>query len=124
MAANSSIQENGNFDKFKWFLVLTLVVGAIAANQIFDQIWVLYRFLGVLAVLVSGAVIASQTDKGKQFITFFKESLIEVRKVVWPSRQETTNTTLIVLAVTFVIGLMLWGLDSLLLVVVNFILGI
>nr|WP_281271081.1 preprotein translocase subunit SecE [Orbus hercynius] len=52
------------------------------------------------------------TNKGKSFITFAKESRMEVRKVVWPTRKETIQTTLLIAVITIVVGLCLWGLDT------------
>ena len=68
--------------------------------------------------------IASTTLKGSTFINFAKESRIEVRKVVWPTRQETTTTTMIVLAATVLMALLLWGLDGIIVQVVSFITGL
>ncbi|MEH6818208.1 MAG: preprotein translocase subunit SecE, partial [Pseudoalteromonas distincta] len=62
--------------------------------------------------------------KGKQAQSFAREAHIEVRKVVWPTRQEALNTTFIVLAATAVMALILWGLDAILLRVVNLITGV
>lgn len=68
--------------------------------------------------------IASTTYKGSTFITFAKESRTEVRKVVWPNRQETTTTTMIVLVATVVMALILWGLDGIIVEIVSFITGL
>jgi len=57
-------------------------------------------------------------------LSFAKESRTEVRKVVWPTRQEANQTTLIVLAATLVMALILWGLDGIIVRVVGFITGI
>ena len=63
------------------------------------------------------------TAKGQAFFSLAKEARVEIRKVVWPSRQETTQTTLIVVAVVLVMALLLWGLDSLLGWLVSMIVG-
>ncbi|MDF7666951.1 preprotein translocase subunit SecE [Orbaceae bacterium ESL0727] len=52
------------------------------------------------------------TQKGKAFFTFAKESRAELRKVVWPTRKETVQTTLLVAAITVIVGTALWGMDS------------
>ncbi len=64
------------------------------------------------------------TEKGSTFLSFAKESRTEVRKVVWPTRQEANQTTLIVLAATLIMALILWGLDGIIVRVVGFITGI
>tara|TARA_B100001094_G_scaffold332964_1_gene407566 strand:- start:13055 stop:13435 length:381 start_codon:yes stop_codon:yes gene_type:complete len=122
--SNSEVQNGRSLDLIKWAFVAVLTSVAIAVNEVFDDVWVLYRSIGVAIALIFAAVIALQTDKGKQFVAFSKESEKEVRKVIWPSRQEATNTTLIVFAVTALFGVILWGLDSLLVTIVNLILGI
>lgn len=77
----------------------------------------------IVLVLVAG-VVAAQTAKGKAFIAFAKDARTEVRKVVWPTRQETMQTTLIVIVVTVIMGLLLWGLDAILLRLVSFLTGL
>ena len=62
--------------------------------------------------------------KGKEALSFAREAHIEVRKVVWPTRQEALNTTFIVLAATAVVAVILWGFDWVLLRVVNLITGV
>jgi preprotein translocase subunit SecE len=57
-------------------------------------------------------------------VSFAKESRTEVRKVVWPSRQEATQTTLIVVVATVIVALILWGLDGILVRVVGFLTGL
>ena len=58
--------------------------------------------------------VALQTEKGGAFWALLKDAKNEIRKVVWPTRQETVQTTLVVVAVVLAMGLVLWGLDSLL----------
>jgi preprotein translocase subunit SecE len=57
-------------------------------------------------------VIAGKTLHGAAFLQLLREALVEVRRVVWPTQQETTQTTLIVVGVVFVMALVLWGLDA------------
>lgn len=59
--------------------------------------------------------------KGKATLAFAREARVEMRKVIWPTRQETLQTTLIVAAVTAVMSLILWGLDGILVRLVSFI---
>ena len=62
--------------------------------------------------------------KGMATVAFAREARTEVRKVIWPTRQETLHTTLIVAAVTAVMSLILWGLDGILVRLVSFITGL
>ena len=67
--------------------------------------------------------VAVQTEKGRHLWDFMRDSRTEVRKVVWPTRKETTTTTLIVMGVAGLVAVMMWGLDSILAVLVRLLLG-
>ena len=122
MNAKAEAKES-RFDLLKWLLVAVLVVVAVVGNQYFSAQPILYRVLGILVMAAVAGFIALQTVKGSAFFTLAKEARAEIRKVVWPSRQETTQTTLIVVAVVLVMALLLWGLDSLLGWLVSMIVG-
>lgn len=122
MNAKAEAKES-RFDLLKWLLVAVLVVVAVVGNQYFSAQPILYRVLGILVLAVIAAFLALQTAKGQAFFSLAKEARVEIRKVVWPSRQETTQTTLIVAAVVLVMALLLWGLDSLLGWLVSMIVG-
>jgi len=111
------------FDLVKWLVVAALVVVAVVGNQYYSAEPILYRVLALLVVAVIAGLLALQTVKGQAFFALLKEARVEVRKVVWPTRQETTQTTLIVVAVVLVMALLLWGLDSLLGWLVSMIVG-
>jgi len=99
-------------DSLKWLLVAALAVTAVVGNSHFSSEPLLYRVLALLAVGGVCILIALQTEKGANLWRLLRESLVEVRKVVWPSRQETNQTTLIVIAVVIVMGFILWLLDT------------
>ncbi|HDY5018569.1 TPA: preprotein translocase subunit SecE [Pseudomonas aeruginosa] len=122
MNAKAEAKES-RFDLLKWLLVAVLVVVAVVGNQYFSAQPILYRVLGILVLAVIAAFLALQMAKGQAFFSLAKEARVEIRKVVWPSRQETTQTTLIVVAVVLVMALLLWGLDSLLGWLVSMIVG-
>ena len=111
------------FDLLKWLVVVALVVVGVVGNQYYSASPILYRVLALLAIAGVAAFVALQTAKGKSFFVLAKEARAEIRKVVWPTRQETTQTTLIVVAVVLVMALLLWGLDSLLGWLVSLIVG-
>jgi preprotein translocase subunit SecE len=98
-------------DGLKWLLVLLLVAAGIGGNLYYDDQSLLYRVLGLLVLAVIAIAIALQTAKGIAFWTLAKEARTEIRKVVWPTRQETVQTTFIVLAVVMIAALLLWLLD-------------
>ena len=115
--------KESRLDLLKWLGVAVLVVVAVVANQYYSAQPIFYRVLGILVMAAVAGFIALQTVKGRAFFTLAKEARAEIRKVVWPSRQETTQTTLIVVAVVLVMALVLWGLDSLLGWLVSMIVG-
>ena len=98
----------------KWLLAVAVAGVAIVGNQLYADVGLLYRVLGVVALMLVALGVASMTTQGKAFLVLLKEANIERRKVVWPTRQETTQTTLIVVAVVIIVAIFLWGLDSLL----------
>ena len=81
------------------------------------------RVLGLVAGLVLGLVIAFQSVQGQQIWEFIKGSQVEIRKVVWPSQQETLNTTLVVLLFTLILGVFFFGVDAALLKLTQFVTG-
>lgn len=115
--------KESRLDLLKWLVVAVLVVVAVVANQYYSAQPIFYRVLGILVMAAAAGFLALQTVKGRAFFTLAKEARAEIRKVVWPSRQETTQTTLIVVAVVLVMALLLWGLDSLLGWLVSMIVG-
>ena len=115
--------KDSRFDLVKWLVVAALVVVGVVGNQYFSAEPVLYRVLGLVVLGAVAAFVAFQTARGQAFAVLLKEARVEIRKVVWPTRQETTQTTLIVVAVVLVMSLVLWGLDSLLGWLVSLIVG-
>lgn len=120
----SSNSENGALDRFKWGAVVLLVLVAVAANQYYaEQFAIIYRAMVLVVVGAVAVVIGLQTGQGKRFVEFAKESRVEIRKVVWPTRQETQQTTLVVVAIVLIAALILWALDSLLGWLVSIVIG-
>ncbi|MCC6077374.1 preprotein translocase subunit SecE [Pseudomonas sp. GCM10022188] len=115
--------KDSRLDIAKWLLVAVLVAVAVVGNQYFAAEPILYRVLGIVVLAGVAGFVALQTVKGSTFFALVKEARAEMRKVVWPTRQETTQTTLIVVAVVLVMALLLWGLDSLLGWLVSLIVG-
>ena len=113
MSTKAQTSDN-RLDVLKWIVVAVIVAVAVAGNQYFAAESVLYRAVALVVLGLVAAFVALQTTKGKSFWSLLKEARIEIRKVVWPNRTETTQTTLIVVAVVLVMALILWGLDTLL----------
>lgn len=101
----------GALDLLKWVLVLLLVVGGIYGYYHFVQYPVLYRVLALIPVVGVALLLGVLTQSGAAFWNLVKQARMEVYKVVWPTRQETTQTTLIVVLVVFLMAIVLWLLD-------------
>ncbi|GAA6154517.1 preprotein translocase subunit SecE [Pseudoteredinibacter isoporae] len=113
MSANAKAEPvEFRFDALKWLFVVALVAAGVVGNSYFAEQALLYRVLGLVALAGIALFVAVNTAKGNAFYTLLQESLVEVRKVVWPTRQETNQTTLIVVAVVIVMGILLWLLDT------------
>ena len=122
MSTVNSENSKSSLDWVKWVITIVLLTVVIVGNYLYgEQIHVVAR-IAILLVLAALALLsAAFTEKGKTFVGFAKDSRLEVRKVVWPTRQETVQTTLIVLVVSTISGLILWGLDGIFVRVVSFI---
>ena len=101
----------GVLDTVKLVIALMIAVTALAAFYIFADQSLLYRVLWLLAAAGIAAAVALRTEKGRYILGFFQDAQVEVRKVVWPTREETTQTTLIVIAVVVIVSIILWLLD-------------
>lgn len=100
------------FDTIKWVFVFLLLIAGLVANTYFGQVaWAIRAALGLVLIAVM-VLLAFQTDKGRVFWGFVQAAKVELRKVVWPTRQETVQTTLIVVAMVVVAALVLWGIDT------------
>jgi len=114
---------SSSFDAIKWILAIVAIAAAVYANHYFGQQAdgsVLIRAGVIITLVAVGLGIGFSTTKGKNGLAFAKEARIEARKVVWPSRQETIQTTLIIIVAVALVSLMLWGMDAIIVRVVNF----
>ncbi len=102
-------------DKLKLAVALLVLVGAIGAFYYFADQSQLVRVVGMLVAVGVSVGIAATTELGRAGLAFLGEARTEARKVVWPNRKETLQTTLIVMVMVFVVGILLWLLDMLLL---------
>jgi preprotein translocase subunit SecE len=99
-------------DKLKFVAALLLVVAGIAGFYILSEQALVLRVLSVLIGLAAGFAVAWSTEPGQQFVVLARESVVEAKKVVWPSRKETMQTTGIVFAFVLVMAVMLWITDK------------
>ena len=100
-----------------------MVAAGVVGNSYYGEESLLYRVLALLALAAVAGWVASTTERGNAFWQLVKGSRTEIRKVVWPTRQETTQTTLIVVVFVFIMALILWGIDSLLGWLVGMVIG-
>ena len=112
MSTSTETATASPLDWFKWFLVAAILGGGIFANWYFQDQSLLYRVIGLIVLAALAFVIVIQTQKGEAAWSLVKEARSEARRVVWPKRQETVQTTLIVLVLVIIFALILWLLDS------------
>lgn len=96
----------------KWSVVVLLLLAVVVGNYYYSEYSLLARVLVMLFVSGLSILLALTTEKGDAFNRLRKEAWVEVRKVVWPTRQETIQTTLIVLAVVVLVAFILWLVDA------------
>jgi preprotein translocase subunit SecE len=101
-------------DTAKLVAGIAILAAGIAGFYLLGDLPIWVRWIIVLAALAAGALVAVQSAQGRTFWEFVQSSRIELRKVVWPDRQETVQVTIIVFVMIIVLGLFFWGLDSLL----------
>jgi len=104
-------QTSSGFDTVKLLVSLVVLIAGILGFYYFKEESQLFRVLGILAVVVVVFLIISTTLIGKRSLGFAKDARVEVRKVVWPTRQETTQTTIAVLVMVLIVAIMLWLID-------------
>ncbi|MCO7225016.1 preprotein translocase subunit SecE [Pleionea sp. CnH1-48] len=108
-----STEANTNrFDSIKWLISAILIAASVYGNHYFADESVLIRAVSILVILGIALFVASQTEKGQQAVQFAKESRMEVRKVVWPTRPEAIQTTVIIVIFVGIISLFLWAVDA------------
>ncbi|MBL8397836.1 MAG: preprotein translocase subunit SecE [Candidatus Accumulibacter sp.] len=99
-------------DKFKFALAVLLLAAGVAGFYLLAEQAMILRILAVLAGVGLAAAVAWRTEPGRRFFDFAKESTTEAKKVVWPSRKETMQTTGLVFAFVVVMALFLWLTDK------------
>ena len=110
-------------DKIKIAVALLLVAAGVAGFYHLEQSPTILRIASVLAGLAAAALVLWTSEAGKQFFAFAQESVAETKKVVWPTRKETLQTTGVVFAFMVLMALFLWVVDASLLWVVKKLLG-
>ena len=98
-------------DQIKLTVAVLILAAGMVAFYYFSEVSTLMRTLGLLAMFGVSAAIALQTETGRSAWDFMAGARLEARKVVWPTRKETSQTTLMVVVMVIIVGFMLWLLD-------------
>lgn len=122
MNGKENINKQGA-DTWKWALIALLLVIGIGGNYYFSAVMVAWRLIVWLLLFSLLALLASQTSEGRKIWAFAQQSRTELRKVVWPSREETTKMTMVVVVMVVVVALLLWLIDTGLLWVIGLLTG-
>lgn len=123
--APEQVQDKGEKSKgtntLLWIIAVALIIVAAVGNTYFAaQLSLVVRVLALVALGAGAVAAAALTNQGQKTIRFIKESRTELRKIIWPTRPEATQTTLIVIAMCVVVSLVLWGIDSIIVRLVAF----
>jgi preprotein translocase subunit SecE len=110
-------------DKIKWLLSIAIFSVAIVGNGYYTEFAFIYRVLAVVALFILATIILATTTFGQGAVSLMKESRTEMRRVVWPTRMETTQTFMVVFGSIIVLCLFFWALESLLSWLTKLILG-
>jgi preprotein translocase subunit SecE len=112
MTDDSKIQDASSADVAKLVVAILLVAAGIVGYYLLDNVWL--RWGCVVAGLALGALVIALSGYGKRLWAFTESARVELRKVVWPTREETTKTTVAVFIFVTLAGVFFWLLDLLL----------
>ena len=122
------VRSGSALDAVLWLVAIGLLIGATMANQYLPANWapatnVWIRIAVIAGVIVTALGMLYATHQGKGFLTLLKDAKTELRRITWPTKQDTFQTTWQVLLVTLIAALILWGLDTLFGWVISSIIG-
>jgi len=112
-------EQGSSLDTVKLVISIALLFLGIVGFYYFENwqgqpVSLLLRVLGLLAIVGIAVAVALSSLSGKRLLGFMKDARLEVRKMVWPTRAETMQTTLMVMVIVLILSIFLWGVDSLL----------
>ena len=123
MTDEIKVQDPGTADKVKVAVAIVIVIAGVAAFYVLANQAVWLRWLPVIGSLVLAAVVVALSRYGSEFRRFVELARVELRKIVWPTRQETLQTTLVVFGFVIIAGLFFWALDWILALATRFLTG-
>ena len=121
--AQTETGESGVLDILKLLISAVVLVGGLYSYYYYIEVSLPLRVLMVLGGLAAGIGIALTSTQGLRLRAFVQGARVEIRKVVWPTKQETTQTAIAVFIFTLIMALFFWALDSLLLVITRSLVG-
>ena len=122
MAAGTEVKQSG-LDALKLLVAVAIIAAGVAGFYLFEEYPLVLRVLAFLLLTGAGIFVALQSTRGRAIREFLLDSRTEVRKVVWPSRHKTVQTTLIVFGVVIAMAIFLWLVDLVLLEIVKAVTG-
>lgn len=114
MVANKIEIETNKQDVVKWILSTALFLGALVAFYFFDEYPLMYRVLGLIGIVILGFLIVFNTERIRSLRVFTHDARVELKKVIWSTKAEVIQTTVIVFVVVIIMSILLWLLDKLL----------
>ena len=123
MVARAETEVTSKLDSLKLVIAILLLVAGIGQFYYYEEESLLYRVLALLGIVFVALIFFYMTRMGRGLWEFARDARTEVRKVVWPTRQETVQTTLLVIVMVILVGLMLWLMDMFLRWAVFFLTG-
>ena len=99
-------------DKIKTVIALAIVIASFYFYYSQAELSILYRVLAVVGAVVVAFIIWAKTEQGTATISFIRASIVEMKKVVWPNKKETTQTTITVGIMVVIVGIILWTFDQ------------
>jgi preprotein translocase subunit SecE len=113
MTTQSETSESGVLDIIKLLLAAATIIGGLYSYYYFEfEVSLPLRVLMVLGGAGAGIAIAMASTQGQRLWHFIQGSRVEIRKVIWPTKQETTQTAIAVFVFTLIMGVFFWLLDS------------
>ena len=106
------------------FAGVALIASGIFAFYYFNPAWPAWvRVLTFVATLIAGGAVMTRSNPGVVFLKFLAAAMIELRKVVWPTKQETTQTTMVVIVAVIIVGILMFFIDYILATLVRWTMG-
>ncbi|MBK8326840.1 MAG: preprotein translocase subunit SecE [Moraxellaceae bacterium] len=117
MTTQAETSTSNGLNAVKWVFALSILIAATVGNryapELFPQLSVWVRGVVLVVMVLAALALTLITTQGKSFLKLLSEAQVEARRIVWPTKDETMQTTLIVCAVVLMMSLVLWGVDSL-----------